>query len=352
MPSRTPVPSNTPVPTPTPSARFRRVDLPVTDMLYDPTSGLIWASVESLGARAETITTIEPVSGAIGDSVYLGSHPGPIAVSDDGQFVYAALDVSGEIARVTTATMAVDLTFPLGVDPYFNALYGAQLRVVPGEPHALAVSMRFDPRTSPPYAGLAVFDDGVRRLRALSFSQPAANVIAFSDSPSMLYSYDNEDTGADFLGIAVTADGLEIQTFRSTLEDNAPFPEFMFDMVYDAGLLYGTSGDVYDPAADVVRGRYDYGAHCRLPPCGCVVPDAAAGRVYFLTADDTGNDVIKVFDQPTFRQIASYPVPGIRYEDTFVDVCLRWGGKGFAFEATEHLADNTRTDYVVLVDLP
>jgi hypothetical protein len=126
----------------------------------------------------------------------------------------------------------------------------------------------------------------------------------------------------------------------------------MADMNFDDGLLYGTSGAAYDPVEMTVRGKYDFATNCLWPQCGCVVPDSSTGRVFVLTSDDVGEDIIKVFDQGTFMQIGSFPIPGIRFDDTFTDVCLRWGENGFAFEATEYLKGGMRADYVVLVELP
>ena len=78
------------------AATIRVISLPVKDLVYDQARQRIYASVPSSGgARANTVTLIDPSTGALGPSVFVGSEPGKLAMSDDGQYLYVGLDGAG-----------------------------------------------------------------------------------------------------------------------------------------------------------------------------------------------------------------------------------------------------------------
>ena len=320
-------------------------------MVYNPVNDSIYASVESIGPLAHTVTTINPHTGAIEASAAVGYYPGHLALSDDGQFLYVAIDGSGLITRFNIAAAVPDLSFPAGVDKYDGTLFAGDIQVLPGNPHAIAVSRRFDPRTSPPFQGVAIFDDGTPRPNVTShLSSPATNVIRFAGSPSVLYGLDTEDTGAYFVTLSVDESGCAYKNSTSIFSDGRIPSDYITRIDIVDGLMYTIFGQVYDPVAMMLATPFSPG--CIGGGCGCVVPDPQAGKVFFLTGDAAGRDVLEIFDQHTFAQVGSIAIPDIYFSDTFTTVCLRYGEKGFAFAATERLPENAREDYVVLMELP
>jgi hypothetical protein len=64
----------------------RVLNMPVNDITYDKLSKKLFASVPSrAGAGGNAVTEIDPATGALGASVFVGSEPNKIALSDDGQ---------------------------------------------------------------------------------------------------------------------------------------------------------------------------------------------------------------------------------------------------------------------------
>src|SRR5438067_321532 len=92
----------------------RQLALNTTDLIYDPTQNLIYASVTD-----HRIAIIDPVSGSIGPFVSVAGVPGRLAISDDGQFLYVGLDDIGSIARIALSSLTVNLQIALGRDPIF-----------------------------------------------------------------------------------------------------------------------------------------------------------------------------------------------------------------------------------------
>ena len=70
----------------------RKLNLLANDLLTDPGSSQIFATVPSkVGPGGNSITPIDTVAGTTGQPIPIGSEPGKMAISDDGAFVYVIL---------------------------------------------------------------------------------------------------------------------------------------------------------------------------------------------------------------------------------------------------------------------
>jgi uncharacterized repeat protein (TIGR01451 family) len=80
---------------------IRRLNLETADLVYDPVSRRIHASVPSDSpAGGNSVIAIDPETGALEPPVFVGSEPGKLALSDDGQFLYVGLDGAAAVRRV------------------------------------------------------------------------------------------------------------------------------------------------------------------------------------------------------------------------------------------------------------
>src|SRR5262249_51905079 len=90
-----------------PSITIRTVALRSNGLADDPFSAQIYASVpSSAGANGNSIPPIEPVTGTVGTSVFVGSEPGKLAASDDGSFLYVGLGGAGSVVRFNIPAQA------------------------------------------------------------------------------------------------------------------------------------------------------------------------------------------------------------------------------------------------------
>ncbi|HEY2470250.1 MAG TPA: hypothetical protein VGI45_20810 [Terracidiphilus sp.] len=85
--------------------------LSANHMLYNPYDRLLYASVNSAATQVtgNSIVTIDPLTGAIGKAVTVGSQPSSIALSDDGQALYSTLTGSNRLrctVRFPTALLS------------------------------------------------------------------------------------------------------------------------------------------------------------------------------------------------------------------------------------------------------
>src|SRR5690349_21316311 len=162
-----------------PTDFIRQISLTTNDLVYSPSTGRIYASVpSSAGSSGNSLQAIDPTTGLITSSTFVGSEPNRLAISDDGHSMYVALDGSFTVRRFEALTNTPGLQFAMGPDAIFSSRLGANdLAVAPANPDVLAVA-----RTQ--QAGVAIFDNGVRRTK---LSQTGPSFVTFSGTAAKLY---------------------------------------------------------------------------------------------------------------------------------------------------------------------
>jgi hypothetical protein len=327
MPSPTPTPAPTPVPTPAPG-ELRIISLAANDLVVEPRTQLLYASVSASAAdRANTITPISPDSGALGDSVFVGSEPNKMAVSDDGRFIYVGLDGANAVRRYGVDARAAGLQFNIKPADSTQQWRASDLAVLPGRPESVVVARMFPQGTN---AGtstgqVVAYDDGVERPGIDTFQ--GADLIEFSSNPSVLYGYANVIGTYSFQKMVVAPCGVGTGSSVGGLL-NGPASDFKVDNVF----VYGTTGRVIDPEAGIRLGSYPIQGGFGVVN-GAVLPDSRANRVYFITSDfSTSTHTLYAYDQRTFLKVGSMTLPGT---SGFPSGLVRWGTNGLAYRTSD-----------------
>lgn len=293
----------------------RRINLATGDLVLDRATGSIYASLPGDSpAGGNSVVAIDPATGALGPPVFVGSEPGKLALSDDGQLLYVSLDGAAAVRRVDVASATAGLQFGLGSDSFFGPYYVEDMAVMPGAPNTVAIS-RQNPGFSPRHAGVAVYDNGVKRVFETA-RHTGSNVIEFSQvSPTRLYGYNNETTEFGFRRMLIDANGVGVVDVTENL-----ILGFSRDFIGDADRVYTTAGQVIDPEARLSLGTFTNAS-------GAVRPDSGIGRVFFFDGA-----LLRAFDIVTRVLIGSAPVDGVRGDPRSL---IRWGGNGLAFRTSE-----------------
>ena len=191
-----------------PTEFIRQIPLATNDLTFSSLTGKIYASVpSSAGAGGNSIKSIDPATGAIESSTFVGSEPNKLALSDDGHNLYVSLDGSAAVRRFDVQTNTPGVQFTLGQDSFFGRYFAFDLAVAPGNPDLVAVSRSFG--TGPTGSGVAVFDNGVRRTNTGSTSDS----LAFSASASKLYG--NGISVAGLQTLTIDAAGVTVSSTSS-----------------------------------------------------------------------------------------------------------------------------------------
>lgn len=301
--------------------RNRRViNLTTNDLIYDSGSQKIYASIPGSPGN---IRTIDPTTGSIGSPIPVGIDPVKLARSDNGQFLYVGLAGENSVQRIDLSTQTVNLTFSLGSDLNFGPRFAKDIEVLPANPGAVAVSMKYATSS----AGVAIFDNGVQRPTSVPHflgSGVTVSVIEFSASASRLYGYNNENTEWGFRRMAVDQSGVSVTDVTQNL-----ITLFNVDILFHNGLIYTTSGKVIDPENLIEVGTFP-GISLNMP----VRPDSTVGKVFFLEYFGGLGIKIHTYDINTRQLLKTVEIAGVGEDFGTPTNLIRWGSKGLAFRTT------------------
>jgi DNA-binding beta-propeller fold protein YncE len=294
-----------------------------TDLIYDSGTQRLYAAV---GGNPGSIVPIDPVTGTFGTAIPAGNDPAKLALSDNGQYLYVGLNGEPSVQRVEVAAPHAVLPIPLGTGT-LGGRFAEDLAVLPGSPQSIAVSLKFR-GVSPQHAGVAIFDGALARS-TMTPTHTGSNIIEFSASAATLYGYNNETTGFGFFRMAVDASGVSVvDVHDSFAPEGALLSGFGVDMKFGGGLIFATTGAVVDPLSRTRLGTVSL-------PVGfgnSVVPDAALGRVFYLTRDPaTATWSLRAFDTATRGLLGSGSITGVNGTPGSL---VRWGARGLAFRTS------------------
>lgn len=278
----------------------------------NPPSGPAIAVIDSrTGDTLRTVATTEVAS--------------PLAVSDDGQFLYAALGASGNIRRYAIPAMTSDLDFPIGVDQTGHPLEPHDIRVAPGNAHTVAVTRAYS-RPFPYDYGLAVFDDGVARASTIGDAAPLAGVHAqgalWSADGTKIYSLDPFNR---YYESAVSANGVVLQNEIPLPQERSfgasalglPFHVYSnYQMADDR--LYSSTGTIFDPAR-----RAQLGAFHTLGQGFAI--DVARNKAFFASSNLIQPITFESFDLARMTPVATHSLPIIPLPWTTINKLVRCG---------------------------
>jgi trimeric autotransporter adhesin len=324
-------PENSQAAAPQPFNTF--LELPVNDIVYNTKDSLIYASIpgyagENLG---NSIGAIDPTTGVLQKTIFVGSEPNRLALSDDGTQLFVGLDGAAAVRQVNLTTGTAGIQFSLGGSSViYNPPYTAVgLAVLPGQPNSVAVSSS---------SGIiTIFDSGVARSNtsaSLNNYFGFAGALAFGSPASTLY----VSTGSLYkLTIDATGVTAATQLQGNNLSRNS--------LQYDNGKLYTPSGLVFDATSGAQIGQFSTTGLVSTnpaPAAGAIISDSTLNRAWIVPYNYGSANQLLSFDETTYDPVASIPVTGIgsipstAYSTNPADL-IRWGQNGLAFHTPNQL---------------
>jgi hypothetical protein len=304
--------------------------MPINDIVYNAVDGLIYASIpgsagEGLG---NTIAGIDPTSGIIVKTIFVGSEPTRIALSSDGTQLFVGLNGAGAVRQVNLTTATAGVQFSLGGGPgIYNPPYSAAgLAGLPGQPNSVAVYGT--------NGVVTIFDSGVARPKtstglSIYFVQNTGS-LSFGSSASTLY-LNSQSTSANLYALTIDSTGV---TGATALGNGGGAT-----IQYDNNRLYLPTGIVVNAATGNQLGQFSVAATTGNPgtpvaAVGPIVSDSTLGRAWVVSS--TGANQIVAFDETTFNPISSLPLTGVGSSSGVADL-IRWGQNGLAFHTSSQL---------------
>jgi uncharacterized repeat protein (TIGR01451 family) len=271
-----------------------------SDIGWDAAANRIVASVPNAQWElGNSLLSFNPLSGAFDSPIATGTEPDKLAVSANGQYVYAGLDADSSIQRVDISNRVADLKFPTGYD------YVSDIAVLPNNAHAVVATA---------HSTLAVYDDGVQRSNAIGPTEYNQNYFLALSSPSNCY----ETYPTGFRQITIDAGGAAL--LSDTRDTVVTYPDW--EIHYGAGRMFTPGGRVFDPAAGTNIAT--------VPYSGLVAPDQTDWRVFYLTGGGSTWS-LNALDITNLQLINSVSITNVQGSPTRL---IRWGTDGLAFRTT------------------
>lgn len=317
--------TGSPAGTPTTTIASDFVALPANDVVWDATHARLYVSVPSTaGAGGNSVAAIDPATGTITSTAFVGSEPAVLAISDDAQFLYVGLNGSNQVQRLKLPSLAPDIAYSLGSDQFTAAYYALDIQVAPGAPHTVAIS-RGDESSSPAaLGGVVIYDDATPRpTHAPGFGPGGGGGVLYDSlqwghDASRIFAANREDTGFDFYTLDVDGSGVTLDQDYGYV-----FPGFGGNIHFDrgTGIIYGDDGHTADPTTGQPVGVFN--------ASGAMVPDSSIDRAFFLGQPPGASDfVLTSFDLGHYTPVAQAHVAGV---SGFPKRLVRWGTDGLAF---------------------
>jgi trimeric autotransporter adhesin len=323
----------------TSAVTIKVLDLPANDLVWDPFAQVIYASVpSSYGVNGNSIAVINPATGAVTGFHFAGSEPAKIALSATSIYLYVGLNGNGSVQRLDLPAFTKDIDINLGVTNG-SLNFAGDVKVSPTNAHTIAVALS---NGCCGLAGPLEFFTDLTKL-ANSVTTVPINELIFA-SGTTLYGYQNDTLSQ----IAVSATGGTLTTQWSGVLGGPVIQ-------YAAGLIYGSDGQVFNPATGLPLGTYDVSSGCCNSNTVQILPNSAINRVFAVGDTPFFNSFgITSYNLSQFTPVAvanlSEVVPAFSNSGPISNL-IQWGTNGLAFILPPGCCGSTSAQ-VVLVQSP
>lgn len=297
-------------------ALVRILDIPANDLVWDPKAQRIYASVpSSYGTKGNSIAVINPVNGRVTGFYFVGSEPNQLALSADSSYLYVGLNGNGSVQRMILPGFTLDINVSLGSSEFGGLNIAAALQVSPGDSHTFAVALGSEECCNSG-GTLEFFTDTT--LLPNSITYPPVSSFEFANS-STVYGYSQET----LTEVAVNSSGGTLTTQWSDVFSNSNA------ILYDAGLIYGESGQVFDPATGELIGSYDTGGE-NFSTSNFLLPESAINSLFAVGITPFYNSFgITSYNLAHFTPNAVINLS--QFTGSLAPIFISWGDDGLAF---------------------
>jgi len=175
------------------------INVAVNEILLNPGRAELYVA-NPVGVLVLNPTTLDVIT-----TIDLPDTVGSLAVSSDGNDLYAGYENRGELARIDVDSRSTVATVDLGDDPSFGELFAEDIEVDPADPTRVAVSL-FRKGVSPRHAGVVLIQNDVL-LANQSQDHTGSDRITFNNE-SRLFGYNNSSTEFGVRELLLDANGI------------------------------------------------------------------------------------------------------------------------------------------------
>jgi hypothetical protein len=267
-----------------------KVPVEARHMVYDPARDRLYLTTTgSAAAYPNSVITVDPGTGAVVSSIWVGSQPSVLALSDDASTLWVGLGGLAAIRKISLSSGGAPVLGPLCRFPLdqnkIDYLRPGEMVVLPGAPESVVVV-----RSSTGPDDITVLDDCVARPTQVSHTNTAPPLI-FRGPPGYLFGLNGSMNAIAVL--PVDSSGITRQDVTGLIGMETQSSGF-----YHNGLIYMSGGEVVDVTNIASPART--GAFAFQGP----IAPLDDGHVMMLNSSQ-----LRVLSVDTFTQTKSIPLP-------------------------------------------
>ena len=294
-------------------------------LIVEPSTQKVFASIpRASDPGGNSIVRVDPGTGQVEQSVWIGSDPGKVALANDGRTLYVNLDGSRSLRRFDILTGNPGPQFSFGYHSIHGQPEVADFAISPTDPNVVAVSRKFDSTSA--IGGVAIFDNGIQRPATSGESR----AITFGTTENILYGH--TFYSSELQRMSITSSGVaSITNFQGAAGDTIEFSQ---------NRLYSSIGKVRSPDTGAEIGTFVFpdGDQFNKP----FALDTASSKIFFASRASGGLKIYS-YDLNTFVLLGTVVIGGV-YEEAR---CMaRWGTNGLAISVANSPTIYVRTDLV------
>jgi Abnormal spindle-like microcephaly-assoc'd, ASPM-SPD-2-Hydin/Beta-propeller repeat len=295
--------------------------------VYVPATKLLYASMPAASSsNPNTVIPIDPTTGAIGTPIAVGKDPQMLAASDDGKYLYVALNDDQAIQRINLSTLTVEQTFPYPPNQVetVTPLRVADMHVVPGSSLEVVVAVTDSEAL---YGGMVALYNNTGLVNAVPTTYPPLIVssFAFTSDPSTLYALPLQQSYFNVLT-------LDSGGIHAPVPGYSPNPQTGAQVVSDGTLLYTSAGEVWNPSTQTKVGTYPVSTYndTSYPNLFNLAVDSSLKQIYVIGNQSYNGSTATVLSSYGMQSLAlQYALPFFQISSP--TNLVRWGADGFGF---------------------
>ncbi len=301
------------------------LDIKTNDLVYDSISDRLYLSIKSTnGINGNSIGVFNTQNNTLENTVFIGSEPGVLAISDDGQYIYTGLQGSPTVNQFIVGSQQAGIQFNLGSDNFSGPYFAYDIAVMPGNPETVAVSRNV--QGSSGFYGTAIFDSGIERdiNTASVYPDNDSYVIEFYND-SVMFGYNNHSTGYDLNTLNIDSTGVyEVSNIGSLVQGfSINNMEVVGDRIFFG---YGAVVNVSDVNNPLLQGTF-------AEASGPVTYDDNYNLVCFVSKDYWEDEAyFKRYNPDNYILVDSIRINNLEGEILSVEHC---GNGKYAFNTNE-----------------
>lgn len=212
------------------------MNVQVKDMVYDSVLSSILISIPSTDpVNGNSIGFVNPALASFTSVVSVGDGPNPLALTDNGQFLYFGSDSSGAIRKMDLFNQSIVQTIPFHIDGNNGQAIAKRIACQPGNDSVIAVTGRYLLSTGVP--AVRIYSNGVKLPDTVNSINYNIDVIQFK-TPLLLFGYNNHTTGSEFTTNDISPSGISVANSINTAFLNA----FGIEFTINGNLALGDNG--------------------------------------------------------------------------------------------------------------